>query len=217
MWIQFYASLKKPLEFSTHLRSSYVYVTDVARYTTYILLQTLLSRSNTFHNQTLNIACEEVIPMHDLLSMMVAELDLTSLDIPIKYNPNTEADFFPSVTRGGIDISKASSETFRWRPTPLRQVVRETIQWYNDAYSSYRRERSQFVKRLRNTLLKDDEAAYGRFLFAVDEYSTRSTIKRKREEDREGDEMKEKKSQVLESEVLKSDHGDHSLTKHDDL
>ena len=217
MWIQFYSSLWKPLEFSTHLRSSYVYVTDVARYISHILTQSLLKRSSTFCNQTLNIACEEVIPVNDLFTMMIAELDLTSLEIPIKYNPNTDADFFPSVTRGGIRISKAVSETFQWRPTPLRQVVRETVQWYNNAYGSYRDERSHLVKRLRRTLLKDDEAAYGKFLLAVDEYSTRSTVKRKREDDEDENEIGEKRVLVLESSLVQSDHGDHPQPKHDDL
>ena len=211
MWVQFYPSLQKPLEFSTHLRSSYVYVNDVARYISYILSRTFLESSTIFFNQILNIACQEIVSMNDLFSMIIEEFDYSSLHIPIRYNPNTEADFFPSVTRGGLNISKASSDQFNWRPTPIKQVIRETIQWYNEAYGHYPDERADIVKRIRRTLLKNDENSYGKFLFDVNQYATQSTIKRKREEEQQ--QKKKKKIVVV-------DHGDHKrekLFKHDEM
>lgn len=208
MWIQFYSSLQKPLEISTHLHSSYVYVNDVARYITYIFTKTFLDSSTTFSNQILNIGCTEILSIKDLLTLIIEELDLNSLHIPIEYNPNTEADFFPSVTRGGMNISKALSNEFHWKPTPIKQVVRETIQWYNDAYGLYPDERSDIIKRIRQALLQKDEKAYGKFLFDVHQYATKSTIKRKRED-------------VKKIVVLDSDHGDdyreEKLFKHNEL
>ena len=216
MWTQFYPSIRRPLEISTHLRSSYIYVNDVARYLGYILSKTFLDSSTLFHNEILNIACVEIVSMHELLSLIIDELDLAALRIPIRYNPNTDADFFPSVTRGGMNISKALSKSYGWNPTPLRQVVRETVQWYNDAYSRYPTERSDMVKRIRRTLLANDEAAYGKFLFDVNQYSTESTIKRKRD----GEEEK-KKIVVVEPATIESDRGDHHQRdkqfKHDDM
>lgn len=212
MWIQFYSSIQKPLEISTHLRSSYVYVNDVARYITYILSKTFLDSSTIFYNQILNIACTEIVSINDLLSIIIDELDLNTQHIPIRYNPNTETNFFPSVTRGGINISKALSNQFNWKPTPLRQVVRETIQWYNDAYGHYPNERSYIVKRIRRTLLNNDENAYGKFLFDVNQYSTQSILKRKREE--------EKKIVVVDQIDIRSDHGDNrqeKLFKHNEM
>jgi hypothetical protein len=212
MWIQFYSSIQKSLEISSHLRSSYVYVNDVARYITYILSKTFLDSSTTFYNQILNVACTEIISIHDLFSIIIDELDLNSLHIPIKSNPNTETDFFPSVTRGGINISKALSDQFNWKPTPLKQVVRETIQWYNDAYGQYPNERSYIVKRIRRSLLNNDEKAYGKFLFDVNQYATQSTIKRKREE--------EKKIVVVDHTKLRPDHGgdrQEKLFKHNEM
>jgi hypothetical protein len=214
MWIQFYTSLQKSLEYSTHLRSSYVYVNDVARYITYILSKTFLDSSTIFYNQILNIACTEIITIKDLFSLIIEEFNFNSLQIPIKYNPNTDADFFPSVTRGGLNISKALSNQFNWRPTPLKQVVRETIQWYNDAYGNYPNERSNIVKRIRRTLLNNDENTYGKFLFDVNQYSTQSTIKRKREE------SEEKKIVIVDYMTIRSDHGDHreeKLFKHNEM
>ncbi|CAF3920133.1 unnamed protein product [Adineta steineri] len=204
MWIQFYTSIQKTLEISTNLRSSYVYVNDVARYITHILSITFLDSSTIFYNQILNIGCTEIVSINDLLSMIIDELNLNRLHIPIKYNPNTEADFFPSVTRGGINISKALSNQFNWKPTPLKQVVRETIQWYNDAYEHYPNERSAIVKRIRRTLLNNDENAYGKFLYDVNQYSTQNILKRKREEEKK---------------ILIVDHGDNQqekLFKHND-
>ncbi|CAF0811713.1 unnamed protein product [Adineta steineri] len=204
MWIQFYSSIQKTLEISTNLRSSYVYVNDVARYITHILSITFLESSTIFDNQILNIGCTEIVSINDLLSMIIDELNLNTLHIPIKYNPNTEADFFPSVTRGGINISKALSNQFNWKPTPLKQVVRETIQWYNDAYEHYPNERSTIVKRIRRTLLNNDENAYGKFLYDVNQYSTQNILKRKREEEKK---------------ILIVDHGDNrqeKLFKHND-
>ena len=209
MWIQFYSTIQKPLEVSTHLRSSYVYVNDVARYITYILSKTFLDFSTIFHNQILNIACTEIISINDLFSIIIDELNLNSLHIPIKYNPNTETDFFPSVTRGGINISKALSDLFNWKPIPLKQVVRETIQWYNDAYGYYPNERSYIVKRIRRTLLNNDENVYGKFLFDVNQYSTQSTIKRKRED--------EKKIVVVDHIKTGSDHRQEKLFKHNEM
>lgn len=211
MWIQFYSSLQKPLEISTDLRTSYVYVNDVARYITYILSKTLHDSSTIFYNQILNIACTEILSIKDLLSLIIDELNL---NIPIKYNPNTDADFFPSVTRGGINISKALSNQFNWKPTPLKQVVRETIQWYNDAYGHYPNERSYIVKRIRRTLLNNDEKIYGKFLFDVNQYFTQSTIKRKREDE------EEKKIVIVDHIINKSDHGDNrheKLFKHNEM
>jgi len=212
MWIQFYSSLQKPLEISTYLSSSYVYVNDVARYITYILSKTFLDSSIIFYNQILNIACKEIISINDLFSIIIDELNLNSLKIPIQYNPNTDANFFPSVTRGGINISKALSNQFNWKPTPLKQVVRETIQWYNDAYGYYPNQRSYIIKQIRRTLLKNDENTYGKFLFDVNQYSTQSTIKRKREE--------EKKIVVVDHLMIRSDHGDNrqeKLFKHNEM
>ena len=185
MWVQFYSSLQKPLEYSSHLRSSYVYVNDVARYITSILSNTLLNSSKIFHNEILNLACEEILSVHDLFTIIIDELGLQSRQIPIRYNPQNEADFFPSITRGGVNISKALSVPFHWRPTPIRQVIRETIQWYNGAYGIYPNERADMVKRLQRTLLRNDEDTYGKFLFAVNQYSTQSIIKRKRENEDE--------------------------------
>ena len=183
MWIQFYSSIQKPLEISTYLRSSYVYVNDVARYITYILSKTFLDFSTIFHNQILNVACTEIISINDLFLMIIDELNLNVLDISIKYNPNTETDFFPSVTRGGINISKALSNQFNWKPTSLKQIVQETIHWYNNAYRHYPNERSHIIKRIRRSLLKYDENAYGKFLFNVNQYVTQCTIKHKQEEE----------------------------------
>ncbi|CAF3420315.1 unnamed protein product [Rotaria socialis] len=213
MWIQFYSSIQKPLETSTQLRSSYVYVNDVARYITYILSKTFLDSSTIFHNQIFNIGCTEIISIQDLLTLIIDELNLNSLHIPIQYNPNTEVDFFPSVTRGGINISKALSNEFNWKPTPIKQVVRETIQWYNDAYGLYPNDRSDIVKRIRRTLLKNNESAYGKFLYEVNQYATQSTIKRKRVEE-------EKKIVAVDSLTVNSDHGDYrqeKLFKHSDM
>jgi nucleoside-diphosphate-sugar epimerase len=183
MWIQFSSSLQKPVEFSTHLRSSYVYVNDVAHYITRILSQTFIDMSTTFRNQILNIACEEVLSIHDLLLMMIDELHLEACHISIRYNPNTNTDFFPSVTRGGIDITKALSSPFDWQPTPIKQVIRETIQWYNRAYNDYPDERMSVVKRIQRTLLKDDHVTSRQFLVDVNQYSTMNMMKRKREDD----------------------------------
>ena len=216
MWVQFYPTLQKPFEFSTDLRSSYVYVNDVARYISYILSRTVHESSTVFFNQILNIACHEVISMNELFSLTIEEFIYSALNIPIKYNPNTEADFFPSVTRGGLNISKASADQFNWKPTPIKQVVRETIQWYNNAYGQYPNERADIVKRIRRTLLKNDENIYGRFLFDVNQYSTQSTIKRKREEEEE----QQKKIVVVDHVGTNADHGDHrqeKLSKHNEL
>ncbi|UJR33385.1 hypothetical protein I4U23_020833 [Adineta vaga] len=209
MWIQFYSSIQKQLEISTHLRSSYVYVNDIARYITYILSKTFLDSSTIFYNQILNIACTETVAIHDLLSLIIDELDLTNVHIPIKYNPNTEIDFFPSVTRGGLDISKALSNQYNWKPTPLKQVVRETIQWYNDAYGHYPNERSHMIKKIRRSLLKNDETTYGKFLFDVNQYSTRSILKRKRNEEEE----EEKKVVIVDHVDVRSDVGDNREQK----
>jgi hypothetical protein len=50
------------------------------------------------------------------------------------------------------------------------------------------------------------ENAYGKFLFAVNQYSTQSTIKRKREEE-------EKQIIVVEHSTIRSDQGDHRKDK----
>ena len=217
MWIQFYSSTQKPLEISTHLRSSYIYVNDIARYIAYILSKTFFDSSTIFFNQILNIACTEIVSIHDLLSVIIDELNLTDLGIPVRYNPNTDVDFFPSVTRGGLNISKASSAQYNWKATPLKQVVRETVQWYNDAYGLYPNERSHMVKRIRRSLFKDDETTYGKFVYDVNRYSTQSIIKRKRDDQ---EEEEEKKIVIVDHINVRSDHGDHreqKVFKHNEM
>lgn len=183
IWVQFYSSHQKPLEYSTDLRSSYVYVNDVAQFLTTILWKTFIESSTIFHNQILNLGCEEIVSVSDLFTMIIDEFHLESLQIPIRFNSNSDVDFFPSVTRGGVNISKVLAEPFHWRPTAIRQVVRETIQWYNDAYGMFPDARAEIIKRFRRNLLKNDEKANGKFLLAVDQFSTQMKIKRKQNND----------------------------------
>ena len=183
MWIQFYASLNKPIEISTDIVTSYVFVNDIARYMNHIVSETVLNSSDRFHNQILNVACQETVSIRALIDMIIDELNLKTLQIEIRSNPHTDADFFPSVTRGALDISKALSNKFLWKPTTLRQVIHQTVQWYNDAYRQFPNERKNMAKLLRRTLLKDDDVTYEKLLVDIDLYCSDSRIKRKGDED----------------------------------
>lgn len=183
MWIQFYDSIGKPLEVSTDLPTSYVYVIDVSRYIIHIIRSTIIESSDVFNNQILNISCVETVSIRELLGMIMNELGFKNHGIPIVLNSNTDADFFPSITRGPVNVLKALSEPFQWKPTPIQQVVRETVRWYNDAYRQYPNECKEIIKRIRKTLFKDDQTTYEKLKLEIERFSTESTIKRKREDD----------------------------------
>ncbi|CAF1178275.1 unnamed protein product, partial [Didymodactylos carnosus] len=187
MWLQFFQIINKPIDLSSNIKTSYVYVKDVARYIGFILTKTFVDdddktlSSINFDNQILNIACNEILQLKQLLLMIVDELGKQQDEILFNENENTEINFFPSVTRGPIDTRKAVTK-FNWNPTPIKETVREIVQFYNNAYSLFPNERYDIVRKIRKTILSNDELIYGKFLFELNRFSTKLANKRKHDQ-----------------------------------
>lgn len=104
---------------------SFVYSQDVAQ-----LIYSLTNDVYDSHvyNQAYNLAFDETISLKDLFTTMARFLGNESINIV-----DGELGIgFPSVTRGPVDILKAIN-LLDWKPTPIKQALQDTIQFYNEA------------------------------------------------------------------------------------
>ena len=62
----------------------------------------------------------------------------------------------PSVTKGSISIDKIK-EFFNFKPTPIKDAFKQSIQFYNDAYKMFPMHRKYIEKDFKKEVLKKNE------------------------------------------------------------
>ncbi len=63
---------------------------------------------------------------------------------------------FPSVTKGPIDVSKFNKR-FDFQPYDISDALRETIEFLNQAYAKFPRERLEIEKEVKKEYLKKND------------------------------------------------------------
>ena len=142
LWIQFHDIIGRPVELPSHIQSkpmSFVLSTDVAK-----LLAVMPVAPDDFWNQIYNLAFKETLTLEELLLLIAKNLDVPG-EVPFDKTGGTY--YFPSVTRGPVDVAKAE-EKLQWQPTSLEEGVKQTVQFYHFAMRSdeFREERNAIVK-----------------------------------------------------------------------
>eukprot|EP00978_Attheya_sp_CCMP212_P026999 scaffold89936_cov59-Attheya_sp.AAC.2 len=80
-------------------------------------------------NEAYNIACQELFDVNSAITM-IGKL-MGKEHVQAMFLPDDESfNMLPSVIRGPVDISKAGN-SFKFQPTKLDTVLKETIGWYD--------------------------------------------------------------------------------------
>lgn len=132
LWIKLSDHLDKTLAIPEYLVSttmSLVYVHDVAD----VIIKLLHPRPEAL-DQAFNLGFKETPTLLQLLGAIKASLNMS--DATIVTDSSTDAvHMFPSVRRGPVDITKAQ-RLLDFSPTPLQQVITETVLFYEKAMTN---------------------------------------------------------------------------------
>ena len=124
LWTLVHKEIDFPLMIPTWLASqplSFVYSLDVAR----LITGTLLKPLPKFLNQPFNLAFSEILTLQEFLTLIGNSVDIDT----VSFIEGGSEYYFPSVTRGPIDCTKAS-HSLDWKATPIQNAVNESMDFY---------------------------------------------------------------------------------------
>lgn len=131
LWMRFHDIFDRPVVIPHSLQNrslSFVFAEDVAN-----LLVILPEYGDNVFNFAYNLAFREQVTLEELLRNMAQHLGLPA----IKFAKSSQwgTHYYPSVTRGPLDISMAV-KFLRWNPHQLDHGIRKTAQFYEYAMRS---------------------------------------------------------------------------------
>ncbi|XP_037094721.1 uncharacterized protein LOC119114797 [Pollicipes pollicipes] len=155
LWIEHMAALRQPVPVPPsvrYLRTSYVYVLDVAR-----ALVAALRRAQQpdVRGHAFNLALDRDFRLAELLAEMARELGVHSV-VTVDVAREDVARFLPSVYRGPVSWQRAR-DVLGFEPTPWPEVLRDTVRFYREALVKFPNERRKVFATL-GSLFEDDEA-----------------------------------------------------------
>ena len=159
MWLQYLSFKSSSLEheifipkFYFNLKTSYVYVKDIAK-----LIDAIL-KSN-IKNETFNLGFKESLSLIDLINLIAKFVtENSSSELKLKFISVDNIDdspphSFPSVTKGSICSDKIK-KLLNFEFTQIETAIKETIDFYNCAYCRYPKHRKEIEKDLIKDVLK---------------------------------------------------------------
>lgn len=124
---------------------SIVYVEDIAT-----VVETVLANPKAY-NKPYNLATEETPCLTEFLKEIETNLGVRKAN----YKVVEQGIYaFPDVRRGPIDISRAKQE-LNFKPTSIKQIVRKTIKFYENAMSELPKARDEFLSLIVQSIFKD--------------------------------------------------------------
>lgn len=131
LWMRFHDIFDKPLELPKSLQNkplSFVFAEDVAN-----LLIVLPEYDENVYNFAYNLAFRETATLEEFLQITAKHLGVSD----VKFDKSSERGtyYYPSVTRGPVDI-KMAWNYLRWNPHTLDKAIRKTVQFYEYAMRS---------------------------------------------------------------------------------
>lgn len=146
MWMRLRDYVNKELQIPEkheHSKLSFVFADDVAD-----VIATVLKKNKYIMNQTFNLAFRETPTLRQLLNDIRISMKLPEFDIKVE---ESVTYFYPSVSCGALNISKAIT-LLSWNPTPWNEAIRQTVNFYNEAYYSatFRRQGVYMIETLQN-------------------------------------------------------------------
>ena len=181
LWIKFYHDLEIPLhvpEGMQNVTASFTYVEDAA---SAIILA--MDKREKAWDGAFNIAMEEKFTLPGALARMAETLKITNTTTS---GDSVEGSFFiyPTVFRGPVDVSKAK-EVLGFTPTNAETAFRETVQWYEEAFSKREAEREEMLRRFKNWVVP--RSHHDRLLAAVGRLLGDAVTKKKYRSKRKGE------------------------------
>ena len=129
IWTLTHNEIGFPLMIPTWLAShrlSFVYSLDVAA----LITETLLKPIDEYLNQAFNLACSETLTLQEFLIIIG-----NSLNISVSFIEGGSEYYFPSVTRGPVNCTKAL-KILNWKATPIQVAIDESIAFYRNSLNS---------------------------------------------------------------------------------
>jgi nucleoside-diphosphate-sugar epimerase len=158
MWIQFYDFIKIPIYIPPPIRDfkcSFVYVKDVTKAIFHLL-------DKGVKDEIYNIGFDQVYTLEELIRTLAG---LLGQNVQFDYEDSRKSfNFFPSVSRGGIDTSKLKETGFT--PTDFLGAMNETIEFYKEAFYTHTSERDDVIHQMTKLILGRERK--GEFLKYID-------------------------------------------------
>jgi nucleoside-diphosphate-sugar epimerase len=117
---------------------SFVFCRDVAR-----AVVAVLEQPERCANTSFNLACDERPTIEEYLAMVAAALGKPRLNVrELGADDDNATQFLPSVSvRAGVLDCELAKRQFGFRPTPLVDALRETVEWHERAWTKHKDER----------------------------------------------------------------------------
>ncbi|XP_013410026.1 uncharacterized protein LOC106173432 [Lingula anatina] len=167
MWIrlagQYINKLVAVPDFLLAIPISMVYSEDVASLIVDIIN---MKDQSGVTDQVFNLAFKEKLTLPIVLNDISIELGLGNLT----YLAGSSQYLYPSVTKGAINISKAL-DLLRWKPTPWKRAVAETVKFYEEAMGWARyAPREDLINGMLQDIALDEKEGFARGLKEIYRY-----------------------------------------------
>lgn len=140
MWLEYTNYLQRPVLIPNvvrNLKTSYVYVKDIARFLASVILKT-----DQVKDQVFNFAFDEPKYLRELLLHMKQSARLVrNIENSNNSDENEDIFYFPSVTRGGINVKHLFDSFSDFQFTPWDTMVHKIVDFYEKAFLNFPRER----------------------------------------------------------------------------
>ena len=147
LWLRFHDILDRPINLPPSLHDrplSFAFAEDVAN----LLILLPEYTGGSVFNFAYNLAFRETVTLEEMLRIMAKHLDISE----VKFDKSHEGGsrYFPSVSRGPLDISMAL-DYLKWNPHKLEVGVKKTVQFYEYAMrsSDFKAQRKEILDRFR--------------------------------------------------------------------
>jgi len=124
-----------------------VYVKDVAQ-----VIVKILRYGPAVWNQAYNLGFDRTFSLKEVVEDIAKELEVEGVEFDTT-DPENAFQMYPSVLRGGVDISKAQ-QRLGFVPTPWLEVLRSSVEFYDDAMMRFPNERVDVMNRITQALMK---------------------------------------------------------------
>lgn len=163
LWVKFYHLIGVPIYVPpkvAELRTSYVYVKDVAQ-----AVDKIIQKGSAVHNEVFNIAFDRDCTLSNTL-LEISKL-LGVKNVLANYDESEDAFvYFPSVYKGTVDIHKAREE-LNFEPTDWEKALEETVRFYEESYNKFPAERNMIIDDLLSRVVPSEKKR--NFLMAVEQ------------------------------------------------
>ena len=150
LWLAVHQKLNVPVHipaFLTEKKLSFVFSDDVAQ----VITQFINGDHRAVRNEAFNLAWPQTITLRQLLTQIGICLNITEP----KFTKG-QLHFYPSVSRGAIDVEKAV-DVLKWKPTPMTKAICDLCGFYVQATHDFPHELAKVIGDLSSHLASSNE------------------------------------------------------------